>query len=419
MPDSFAARPHYPGAVSEFFTVRTVAEARAGFRPAHRTAVVRMAVADALGLAIAAELRSPCDLPGFARSAVDGYAVRAADTHGVREGSPAHLAVTGTVLMGELPSARPLPGEAFAIPTGGALPEGADAVVMIEHTAAADRDGIELARPAAVGDNVVKADDDVAAGSVLALAGQALRPALAGLLAAAGVTELDVHAAPVASLISTGDEVVDASTAPVGAQVRDANAASLSALVRELGGRPLLHGIVPDDPAALARAAQAALAGSDLLVISAGSSVGSRDATAEVVAGLGAPGVWCHGLALKPGKPTLLADVGGKPVIGLPGNPVSALVVLRLIGEGVIRRAGGHRTEPVRATVAATLDRNVPSATGRLDVVQIQLEGDIATPLFGKAARLSVVAGADGYIEVNEDSEGLAEGARVAVVPYR
>jgi molybdopterin molybdotransferase len=419
MPDRFAAGRHYPGAVSEFFTVRTIGDARAGYRPAHRSPVIRRSVDEARGLAAAAEVRSTSDLPGFRRSAVDGYAVRAADTRGAARARPARLALAGSVRMGELSAASVAAGQAFAIPTGGALPRGADAVVMVEHSALPGDGRVELRREAVPGDNVVGADDDVAAGASLIAAGRSVTAAVAGLLAAAGVTELDVHARPLVGLIATGDEVVDASVSPAGGEVRDANTPALSALVCELGGRPVSHGIVADDPQRLTETAAAALAACDVLVISAGSSVGARDSTARAVSAMGAPGIWCHGLAIRPGRPTMLADVGGKAVIGLPGNPVSALVAMRLIGADVIRRAGGHIQPAISAGIAATLDRNVPSAAGRLDVIQVSLRDDVATPLFAKASRLSVMAAADGCIEIAEHLDQLPGGSPVMVAPYR
>jgi molybdopterin molybdotransferase len=405
--------------MSEFFTVRTVSDAIAGFRPPHRTAVEEIGIAGAFGRVVAAGVTAPAPLPGFARSAVDGYAVRSADTHGAGEGLPAYLDLDGAVRMGELPADGVGPGTAMEIPTGGALPAGADAVVMVEHTAEVDERRIEVTRAVAAGDNVIRMDDDVAEGAMLARAGRRLRAHDIGLLAAAGVVEVSVHRSPVVALISTGDEVVDAAAEPQGAQVRDANAPALSALVREFGGEPLALGIVPDDPEELERVCRDALERSDVLVVSAGSSVGARDATADVVERLGEPGVWCHGLALKPGKPTLLAEVGGKPVLGLPGNPVSALVVMRLVGGPVLTRAGGQTDDPVPPLVHARLARNVASAAGRTDVVQVALRDGEAVPLFGKAALLSVMTRADGYLVVPEDVQGFAEGAAVDVVPYR
>jgi molybdopterin molybdotransferase len=403
----------------EFFAVRTVGEALAGFRPARRTAVETVALGRAHGRVPAEPVRAPHDLPGFARSTVDGYAVRAADTYGASEGMPSYLEVTGAVAMGRAPEGAVAPGTAVAMPTGGVIPQGADAVVMVEHTQEAMAGTIEVVRPAAPGDGLVRADEDAAEGTELVPAGRALRAQDLGLLAAAGVTDVRVHARPRVAIVSTGDEVVDPATAELGAgQVRDATAVALAALVRDAGGEPDPRGIVPDDHDALAAVLGGAVASSDVVVVSAGSSVGAREETAAVVAGLGRPGIWAHGIALRPGKPTLLADCGGVPVIGLPGNPRSALVVFRLVGMPVVRLVGGVTRPPAEASTRARLERDVPSAAGRLDIVQVAVRDGVASPLFGASALLSILSAADGYVVVPDEATGLQAGTEVDVTLY-
>jgi molybdopterin molybdotransferase len=403
----------------EFFATRTVAEALAGFAPARRAATELVLLDRALHRVPSAQVRATEPLPGFARSTVDGYAVRAGDTYGASEGLPSYLDLTGAVLMGVEPDVPVTPGTAVAMPTGGALPPGADAVVMIEHTQRTMPGTVEVVRAVAPGDGVVRADEDVAVGATLVPAGRALRPQDLGLLAAAGITSLPVFAAPRVAILSTGDEVVPADVATLRrGQVRDATSAALCGLVREAGGRPDVRGIVADDAGALDAAMREALACCDLLVVSAGSSVGARDETAGVVAGLGPPGIFCHGLALRPGKPTLLAECAGIPVVGLPGNPLSALVVFRLVGMPLVRRVGGHAAEPAVPTVPARLARPVASAAGRLDVVQVRVRDGVATPLFGHSALLSILTAADGYLLVPEPATGLDAGAEVSVTLY-
>jgi molybdopterin molybdotransferase len=421
-----ATKAEPPG--REFFTTRTVQQARDGFRPLRRTQVETVPLVQALRRVPAAPVTAPHPLPGFARSTVDGYAVRAADTYGVSEGLPGYLTVTGEVAMGPvtIETATVKPGTAVSMPTGGVLPAGADAVVMIEYTAEAMPGTIEVVRPVAPGEGVVRADEDARAGQQIIPAGRVLRPQDLGMLAAAGVTSVEVYARPVVTIFSTGDEVVPAETQTLRpGEVRDATAAALAALVADAGGAPVHGGIVPDDPAALEKALREALAASDVIVISAGSSVGARDETATVVARLGPPGIWCHGLAIKPGKPTLLAECSGPrgepgiPVIGLPGNPRSALVVFRLIGMDLIRLVGGCTAAPPEPSVRARLDRDLPSATGRLDVVQVTVTGGAATPVFGPSALLSVLTAADGYIVIPEDATGFDAGTEVDVTLYR
>jgi molybdopterin molybdotransferase len=328
--------------------------------------------------------------------------------------------------MGTEPTATVKPGTAVAMPTGGALPPGADAVVMIEYTAEAMPGTIEVVRPVAPGDGVVRADEDARAGQQIIPNGRVLRPQDLGMLAAAGVTSVRVHTRPVVTIFSTGDEVVPPETDRLRpGQVRDATAAALAALVADAGGVPVHGGIIPDDPGALEQALRAALGSSDMLVISAGSSVGARDETASAVARLGPPGIWCHGLAIKPGKPTLLAEcaaVPGEaaiPVVGLPGNPRSALVVFRLIGMDLVRLLGGCTVPPPEASTRARLARDLPSATGRLDVVQVTVRAGVATPLFGVSALLSVLTSADGYVVIPEEATGLDAGTDVDITLYR
>jgi molybdopterin molybdotransferase len=403
----------------EFFTTRTVADALAGFRPHRRTGTEAVPLAAALRRVPAGPVTAPHPLPGFARSTVDGYAVRAADTYGVSEGLPGYLTVTGAVRMGAEPDTAVTPGTAVAVPTGGVIPPGADAVVMVEYTAEAMPGTVEVVRPVAPGEGIVRADEDARPGDEIVPGGRPLRPQDLGMLAAAGVTSVAVHAKPAVTIFSTGDEVVPPEAAELKpGQVRDATASALAALVADAGGQPTFGGIIADDPGALEKALRSALPASDVLVISAGSSVGARDETANAVARLGPPGIWCHGLAIKPGKPTLLAECDGVPVIGLPGNPRSALVVFRLIGMPVVRLVGGCTVPPPQPSARARLSRDLASATGRLDVVQVKVNDGAAVPVFGVSALLSVLTEADGYIVIPEEATGLDAGSEVNVILY-
>jgi molybdopterin molybdotransferase len=419
----------------EFFTVKTVSEALTGFRPTRRTSLETIPLDDALGRVPAESMSAPHALPGFARATVDGFALRAADTYGASEGLPSYLDLAGEARMGRPPEIEVRPGTAVAIATGAPLPPGADAVLKIEHTQAATPELLEVLRPVTPGEGMVRADEDAAPGAELVPPGRTLRPQDLGMLAAAGIAELPVYARPRASIVSTGDELVPAAARearpsqdaagphapaelPVG-KVRDSSAPALAALVREAGGEPRFAGIVPDDRDALATRLREALPQCDILVVSAGSSVGARDETAAAIASLGEPGIWCHGLAFRPGKPTLLADCGGVPVIGLPGNPRSALVVFRLIGMPLVRLVGGCTHPPPEPSVRARLSRNLPSGAGRLDVVQVRLDGNDAEPLFGSSSLLSILTAADGYLVVPEAATGLAAGSEVEVTLYR
>lgn len=404
----------------EFFTVRTVSQALAEFRPGHITPVETVPLGAAYRRVPDTEIVAREALPGFDRSSVDGYAVRAAETFGASESIPAYLQVTGAVRMGRPAEDAVGPGATVAIPTGGMVPAGADAVVMIEHTQEAMPGTIEVVRPVAPGEGVVRGDEDVAAGHAIAAAGRPLRAQDIAMLAAAGVTEVAVHAAPRVTILATGDEVdpPDVPTLAPG-HVRDALSVSIGALVREAGGEPGPPQIIPDDDGALLQALRDALGRSDLVVVCAGSSVGARDQTAGAIAALPGAELWCHGLAIRPGKPTLLAHADGIPIIGLPGNPRSALVVFRVIGMPLVRRAGGWTAEQRPPSLEARLSRDVPSAAGRLDVVQVRLGPDgVAEPIFGSSALLSVLTAADGYVLVPEDANGLSASERVKVFLY-
>ncbi len=404
----------------EFFTAKTVAEALADFRPGHRTAVETVALDQAHGRVPAADILASESLPGFDRSSVDGYAVRAQDTFGASDSIPAYLALAGSVAMGVAAGLDVPAHGAIAVPTGGALPGGADAVVMIEYTQEAMAGTIEVVRPVAPGEGIVRADEDMAPGRVAVSAGAPLRPQDVAMLAALGITQLEVHARPTVSILATGDELVAPDADRVGpGQVRDALSSSVGALVRESGASPRPPQIVRDDPGALDDALGRALTDSDVVVICAGSSVGARDETAAAVAAVPGAEIYCHGLAIKPGKPTLLASSNGLPIIGLPGNPRSALVVFRLIGMPLIRRAGGWTAEHRAPSTPRRLSRDLPSAAGRLDVVQVRLSGDEAEPIFGPSALLSVLTAADGYVILPEDANGLSAGEIVEVFLYR
>ena len=355
-------------------------------------------------------------LPGFTRSAVDGYAIVASDTARASQEEPASLEVVGVQRTGEPPRGELRPETAVSIPTGGALPAGADAVVMVEDVETDPDGSLRISGTARKGQHVVGEDDDFAVGAVLVRAGIPIGARELAALSAAGISRIAVRARPRVAIISTGDEVVPPETRNLRpGQVRDAIAPALDALVRHAQGEPVRRGIVPDDEHALEAACRAALSDCDMLVLSAGSSVGDRDLTARVVGRLGGPGIWCHGLALRPGKPTLLAEVAGVPVIGLPGNPLSALVVFELIGCPLVRRLAGVAQEPPRASARARLARDVPSALGRLDIVQVELVDGEARPLPRGSALLSTLVRADGQLVVPEERDAIAAGEQVEI----
>ncbi len=373
----------------------------------------------ALGRVTAAPVLAPHPLPEFPRSTVDGYAVRAADTFGASEGLPAYLALIGEVPMGASPSFVLGSGQCALIHTGGMVPTGADAVVMLEYTQSARRREIEVLRAVAVGENIIQLGEDVQAGEVVIPAGRRLRPAEIGGLMALGITQIDVAPQPKVGILSSGDEVIPPQEHPRPGQVRDVNAYTLAALVQQAGGQPIHYGIIPDTEKAMLKAAKQAQAECDVVVITAGSSASTRDLTSLVLEQLGEPGVLVHGVNVRPGKPTILAVCDGKAMIGLPGNPVSALVIAGLFVVPVIQRLSGERFSRPKPRVPAQLAINLSSQAGREDWVAVKLELEEgsyrAEPIFGRSNLIFTLARADGLIRIPPDATGLAAGERVEV----
>lgn len=378
-----------------------------------------VSLAEALGRTSARPIYASEPLPAFSRSAVDGFAVRARDTFGASESLPAYLTLVGEVPMGSAPSFLLNAGQAALIHTGGMLPEGADAVVMLEYTQYSRPGEVEIFRAAALGENVLFAGEDVQPGEEIIPAGVRLRPAEIGGLAALGILEVPVTAPPRVGILSSGDEVIPPEQTPAPGQVRDINSYTLSALVATSGARPQRYGIVPDDPEALNQNLRRALAENDLVVITAGSSASTRDLTAEIIAQAGKPGVLVHGVNVKPGKPTILAVCDGKAVIGLPGNPVSALVIARLFVVPVIEHHLGMNALRPRPGIHARLAVNVPSQAGREDYLPVKLisrDGEwSAEPIFYKSNLIFTLARADGLLKIPADATGVEAGSRVRV----
>jgi molybdopterin molybdotransferase len=325
--------------------------------------------------------------------------------------------------MGTVPEAPLLPGQAAPIPTGGFLPRGADAVVMVEYTAPAGGGGVEVYKPVTAGSNVLAKGDDVRAGETVVAAGRILRPQELGLLAALGITTVRVYRPPVAAVVSTGDEIVPAGGSPRPGQVRDANGPSVASLLRASGCRVAASGIVPDNAAALERALRSGLDQADLVVLSGGSSVGLRDLMAEVVAGLDGAEILAHGVSIRPGKPTLLARRREQAIFGLPGHPVSALLVAHAFLVPFVKylQGGPLRKGPLGERRRAILASPVASTIGLEEYVRVSVEeqaggGCLAAPVFGNSGMLSTLVKADSVVVVPMNSEGIGMGETVEVI---
>ncbi|MCB8976400.1 MAG: molybdopterin molybdotransferase MoeA [Ardenticatenaceae bacterium] len=426
----------------EFFNVLPPDEARELlFR--HLTAVLpaeTIATQQANGRVLATAVTAPHALPQFRRSTMDGYAVRAADTYGASESLPAFLQVVGEVPMGQAANVTLGVGQAAIVHTGGMIPETADAVVQIEQTQTVSGNPlsvtseqspisnlqspqfpfeIEVLRSVAVGQNVLQVGEDVRLGAEILPAGHSLRPQDVGGLLALGITAVSIVRRPRVGILATGDEVIAPAETAAPGQIRDINSYTVAGLVEQAGGVPIMGGIIPDNFAALATAAANLLAETDMLVMSAGSSVSVRDMTVRVIDGLGQPGVLLHGVATRPGKPTIVGAVGSKPVLGLPGNPVSAMIQFDMFGVPAIYRLQGVQTMPRRGLIWARLGQNIASESGREDYVPARLEdsadGLRAIPVFGKSNLIYTLVNADGLIKIPLNKGGLLAGEWVEV----
>jgi molybdopterin molybdotransferase len=405
----------------EFLTLLPPDEARslllAHLAPLGRSAVIETEAA--LGRITAEAVLAPHPLPAFPRSTVDGYAVRARDTFGASDSLPAYLTLAGEIPMGAAPALEVSAAHCALIHTGGMLPNGADAVVMLEYTQTARAGEIEIQRAVAAGENVIRVGEDVAQGQAVISRGVRLRPAEIGGLLALGILKLRVANKVRVALISSGDEVIPPAQLPQPGQVRDINSFSLAALFSRAGGEVVHFGIVPDVFEELKETAARALEECDVVVITAGSSASTRDMTAQVIATLGAPGVLVHGINTRPGKPTILGVCDGKAVIGLPGNPVSALVNGFLFVEPVIEKLLGLPGDRPRPSLKAKLTVNLASQAGREDwqPVKLVLSGGewLAEPIFGKSNLIFTLAAAHGLLKIEPDATGLGAGEIVEV----
>jgi len=363
---------------------------------------------------LAGDMASDIDIPGFTRSVMDGYAVRAADTAGAGESAPAILALKGRVLMGNSADYTIQPGECAYVPTGGILPEGTDAVVMAENTEPFG-DSILIKKPAADGENVIRYNEDFKKGEIVLEKGRRLSAQDLGVLAAIGRAEVPVTKKPRIGILSTGNELVPVSQVPAIGQVRDVNSFVIAAFVRDHGCVPVSYGIVRDDREAFGAVLATAARECDAILISGGSSKDDRDMTAVVIAGMGK--VFVHGVAIAPGKPTVIGRVGTVPAIGLPGHPAATFVVLVAIVRHLLDGMTGNAA-PDPVTIPATLAMNVPSTKGREDFLRVSLKDGIATPLFGKSGLLNTLANSDGVLRVPAESEGFEKGSRVEIIPW-
>ncbi|MDJ0985431.1 MAG: molybdopterin molybdotransferase MoeA [Desulfobacterales bacterium] len=408
--------------MKDFFKVTdlaTVLDFRSTFP---RVGVEQVPLPEAISRILAEDITAEEDLPDFPRTIVDGYAVNGASTFGASEGNPAYLVVTGNIAMGQSADIEIAPGEAARIATGGMLPRGADSVVMIEHTEAIDDTTIEVYRSVAPGQNMIAVGEDIKKHAAVLSKGQVIRPQEAGLLAALGKQQIPVYQKPMVGIISTGDEIIPISKTPQVGQIRDINSYTLAGQIHQAGAVAVPYGIVRDDFQLLFEKCQRALEQCHVVLISGGSSVGTRDFTVDVLSALQDSKILVHGISISPGKPTILARVANKSFWGMPGHVVSAMIVFsKVVKPFVDYVAGQSDTEDSVQRLPARLSRNVASKQGRVDFIRVRLreedDGLWADPVLGKSGLISTMVNANGLVQIDINTEGLDKGAEVEVIP--
>ncbi len=364
---------------------------------------------------------APENLPPHPRSTMDGYAVKSSDTFGATESMPAYLTITGEVEMGRMSEATLQTGNCIKIPTGGLLPDGADAVVMFEHTIPVDNTMIEVLKSVGSGANIIQKGDDIAKGAQALPVGHRLRAQDIGILAGLGITEVKVHKKISIGIVSTGNEIVDYSTNPLPGQIRNINTITLTGLAQKLGAEVIDYGIVSDDESLFFSTIKKAVSENNLVLFSGGSSVGTRDFGEKAIENLGEPGILVHGVTLKPGKPVIIGLHDNTPIFGLPGHPVSAITCFDLFVVPAIRKISGHNqtSANISPTVSAILTKNISSAPGRMDIIRVAVikgsQGFEATPVLGKSGAISTLIKANGFIVIEESSQGISKDSHVTV----
>jgi len=405
--------------MKDFFNVVTIEQALAFRSVFSEVEIETVPLMDAYERVLAEPVAATENLPDFRRATMDGYAVRATSTFGATESNPAFLTVKGTSLMGETPVFPIATGEACRISTGGMLPDGADSIVMIEHTEALDATTIEVYRSAAPGQHIIESGEDFLKDEILLAEGRRLRAQEIGLLAAFGRDSLKVYRKPVVAIISTGDEVVPVTETPPPGKIRDINTYTLTSMVMACGAVPVSYGIVRDNSESLNQTLSLALKTSDMVLVSGGSSVGVRDVTIDALSALPNPRILFHGISISPGKPTILAMSQHKALWGLPGHVVSAMVVFLKVVKPFIEHISGVKGKSDPRRVPARLSRNLSSAQGRVDYVRVKLRTVygklVAEPLLGKSGLINTMVKADGLIEIGLNVEGLDQGEPVEV----
>lgn len=378
-------------------------------------------LSEATGRVIYNDTVSKVNVPGFKKSTVDGYAVRSRDVAGASESIPAMLQYKGEVIMGRGSAVELLSqGECVYVPTGGMLPTGADCVVMIEYTDKLDESTILINKPTAPGENLINEDDDVQAGEIIIKKGSRLRPYEIGVLSSIGYTEVEVVKRVRVGIISTGDEIVSPEKTPLPGQVRDINTYLLNSLVFENGGEAVIYGVCEDTYEDLWNRVNRAYNECDMVLISGGSSVGKKDQTLKVMKALKDSTILVHGIAIKPGKPTVIGKSGESIIFGLPGHPLACAVVFKAVVKHYMDRVTGETN--MDYPIPCSFSLNYHKAKGREEYLPVNIENIngkmVAVPIFAQSAIISAFARAWGFVKIDRNLEGLREGDRVLVYKF-
>ena len=399
----------------DFFNVVSVEEAREkvmeNFKE-YRFEIEEVSILEATNRILAEDVYSNINVPEFNRSTVDGYAIKSKDSHGASESVPSLFNILGEVKMGEIPEISIKSGETLYVPTGGMIPQGADGMVMIEYTEKLDEQNLMVYKSISFNENIILKGDDIQVGEIVLTKGRRITPEVVGVLAALGLSKVKVYRKPKIFIISTGDEIIDLDEKLKRGKIRDINTYALYSLITNLGGEVVGKGIVKDNYELLRKRVEEAIPMSDIILISGGSSVGTRDYTGKVIDSFNGKGVFVHGISIKPGKPTIIGEGEGKLIFGLPGHPVSSIIVFKRIVEYYIRKKLDIVDNVSRTK--AIMDFNFPSSPGRETYQMVKLKEmdgkTYATPSFGKSGMITLLSSSDGYIIIKSFEEGIYKG---------
>lgn len=399
----------------DFFDVVSVQEAREKLTERfieYEFGTEEVSILECTNRVLARDIYSSINVPEFNRSTVDGYAIQSKDSHGASESIPSLFNILGEVKMGEIPNHIIESGEALYVPTGGMIPEGADGMVMIEYTEKLDESNLMVYKSISLNENIILKGDDIKDGDIALKKGRRITPEMVGVLAALGISKVEVYKRPKFYIISTGDEIVDLDEDLELGKVRDINSYALHSLITKLGGEVVGKTIVKDEYELLRGETKKAMDVSDIVLISGGSSVGARDYTGKVIDSFNGKGVFVHGISIKPGKPTIIGEGNGKLIFGLPGHPVSSIIVFKSIVEDYVREKMG--VVDFIPKTKAIMDFNFPSSSGRETYQMVKLKEvdgkTYATPSFGKSGMITLLSNSHGYIVIKAHEEGVYKG---------